>query len=103
MATSNIEKQSFGQAGAAYITGTELVVGDFCAITSLDDATYFDTLTWPELNISKHDHDGDGDRSIDNTVVITGAANTIPKGVTVYGQITGVELGAGRVLAYNAA
>ena len=97
MATSNVEKQSFGEEGAAYVDDTGPITGQFCAITSLDDATYFTLLTWPELG--KH-RDG---TAITNHEIITGSGNTIPKGVTIYGQITGVELGAGRVLAYNAA
>ena len=103
MALTNIQKQSFGQAGAAYVTGTLAVTGNFCAITSLDDATYFQALTWPELNRSKHDHDGDGNRDIANTDTIIASDDTIPKGVTIYGQITGFQLAAGRVIAYNAA
>ena len=99
MATSNIDKQSFGQAGAAYVTGTAAVVGDFCAITSLDDATYFTAITWAELNKSQVDGS-----AIANTDTIVAAADTIPKGVTIYGQITGFTLAAGgRVIAYNAA
>ena len=103
MATSNIDKQSFGQAGAAYVTGTTAVVGDFCAITSLDDETSFQAITWPELNKSKHDLEGDGNTDINNTDTIVAADDTIPKGVTIYGQITGFQLRGGRVIAYNQA
>jgi hypothetical protein len=98
MATSNIDKQSFGQAGAAYVTGTSAVTGDFCAITSLDDATYFSAITWPELNKSQVDGS-----AISNTDTIVASADTIPKGVTIYGQISGFTLAAGRVIAYNQA
>ena len=98
MALSNIQKQSFGQAGAAYVTGTVAVTGDFCAITSLDDATYFQAITWPELNINPVDGS-----AIAETDTIIAAADTIPKGVTIYGQITGFRLAAGRVFAYTAA
>ncbi len=98
MATNNVEKQSFGEAGAAYVKQTiTAVTGQFCAITSLDDATYFDALTWPELG--KH-RDG---TAIDNHETIIGSGNTIPKGITIYGQITGFQLGEGSVIAYNAA
>ena len=98
MAASNIDKQSFGQAGAVYLNDTGDVTGDFCAVTSLDDATYFTTLTWAELGKSQVDGS-----AISNHEAITGSANTIPKGVTIYGQITAVTLGAGRVIIYNAA
>ena len=103
MATNNIEKQSFGQAGAAYVTGTSEVKGDFCAITSLDGATRFSAITWAELNKSKHDHEGDGNKNIANTDTIVASDDTIPAGVTIYGQITSFTLAAGRVIAYNAA
>ena len=99
MATSNIDKQSFGQAGAAYVTAAgSPVTGDFCAITSLDAATYFSAITWPELNKSQVDGS-----AISNTDTIVASADTIPKGVTIYGQISGFTLAAGRVIAYNAA
>ena len=98
MATNNIEKQSFGQAGAAYVTGTSAVAGDFCAITSLDDDTRFSAITWAELNKSQVDGS-----AISNTDTIVASADTIPKGVTIYGQITGFTLAAGRVIAYNSA
>tara|TARA_R110002020_G_scaffold226447_1_gene436881 strand:- start:1480 stop:1776 length:297 start_codon:yes stop_codon:yes gene_type:complete len=98
MATNNVEKQSFGEAGAAYVTGTTGVTGEFCAITSLDDATFFSALTWAELNRHR-----DGSVNSTGTDGLITASETIPKGVTIYGQITGFTLGAGRVLAYNAA
>ena len=97
MATNNVEKQSFGEAGAAHVNNALPVTGQFCAITSLDDATYFDALTWPELG--KHT---DG-TAITNHETIIGSGNTIPKGITIYGQITGFQLGDGSVIAYNAA
>ena len=98
MATNNVEKQSFGEAGGAYVTGTAAVTGQFCAITSLDDATFFSALTWPEIN--KH---RDGSANSTGTDDLLTASETIPKGITIYGQITGFQLGAGRVIAYNAA
>ena len=99
MATSNIDKQSFGQAGAAYVTAADsAVTGDFCAITSLDDATYFSAITWPEWN--KNRVDGS---AISNADTIVASEDTIPKGVTIYGQISGFTLAAGRVIAYNQA
>jgi len=101
MALTNIQKQSFGQAGAVYLKDDSVAVtGNFCAVTSLDDATYFDTLTWPELAQGSDDTKAN---YVLNSDAITGAANTLPKGVTVYGQFTTVQIGAGRVLIYNAA
>jgi hypothetical protein len=101
MAVSNIQKQSFGQAGAVYLSDDSVAVtGEFCAITSLDDATYFDVFTWAELAQSSDDTKAN---YVANANIITGAANTLPKGVTIYGQFTSVTIGAGRVLIYNAA
>ena len=97
MATK-LEKQSFGEAGAAYVKDAgAAITGQFCAITSLDDATYLSAITWPEMNVHI-----DG-TAISYSATIADSAATIPKGVTIYGQITGFQLGAGRVLAYNAA
>ena len=86
MATSNIDKHSFGQAGAVFESGTSPVSGDFCAIFFLED-TVFTSLTWPEQT---------GDDMSTGTV-------TFPKGTTIIGQITAFELASGKVLAYNAA
>jgi hypothetical protein len=97
MATK-LEKQSFGEAGAAHVNNALPVTGQFCAITSLDDATFFSALTWPEIN--KH---RDGSANSTGTDDLLTASETIPKGITIYGQITGFQLGAGRVIAYNAA
>lgn len=86
MATNNIDKQSFGQAGAVFESGTSPVSGEFCAIFFLED-TVFTSLTWPEQT---------GDDMSTGTV-------TFPKGTTIFGQITAFELASGKVLAYNAA
>tara|TARA_R100001082_G_scaffold89166_2_gene55652 strand:- start:372 stop:668 length:297 start_codon:yes stop_codon:yes gene_type:complete len=98
MATNNIEKQSFGQAGALYLKDASVAVtGQYCAITSLDDATYFSAITWDELNKNSDGTD------ITGADTFAHSSATIPKGVTIYGQITGFTLGAGRVIAYNQA
>jgi len=86
MATSNIDKQSFGQAGATFETGTTAVTGEFCAIAFIEDSI-FTLLTWAE-------QDGDD--------MSTGAVS-FPKGFTIYGQITAFTLASGKVLAYKAA
>ena len=98
MAENRTLKGIYGEAGAAYVTGTAAVTGDFCAITSLSDSTYFSAITWGELNKSQVDGS-----TIGNTDNIVASGDTIPAGTTIYGQITGFTLGAGRVIAYNAA
>ena len=98
VSSSNIQKQSFGESGCAYVKDAAATIdGQFCAITSLDDATYFSALTCPEIN--KH-RDG---TAVAYSATIADSAATIPKGVTIYGQITSFTLGAGRLIAYNAA
>ena len=94
MATNNIEKQSFGQAGATFEAGTQGHTGDYCALLIIEDAT-FTVLTWPELNTK-------------NGVALSPAADAItgvviPAGVTIYGQISAFTLSDGAVLAYHAA
>lgn len=80
--TNNIEKQSFGQAGAVLLTsgGTSSATGDFCAIQVLDDAVV--TLTWPEL---------------------TGTFSSISltAGTIIYGQITTASVSSGTILCYK--
>lgn len=84
MATNNIEKQSFGQEGATFESGTTAISGEFCAISMVED-TVFSAFTWAEL-------DGDTITSV-----------TFPAGFTIYGQITAFTLTSGKVLAYKAA
>ena len=104
MSENRTLKGIYGEAGAAYVKDAgQVIKGDFCAITSLSDATYFSAITWGELNKSKHDHEGDGNTNIANTDALADSNATIPAGTTIYGQITGFTLGAGRVIAYNAA
>ena len=99
MATNNIDKQSFGQAGATFEAGTGgygvAHVGEYCALLIISDAT-FTTLTWPELNV-----DSSGAAVTPTADVITGVV--IPAGVTIYGQISAFTISAGAVLAYHAA
>lgn len=97
MATNNIDKQSFGQAGATFEAGTGgygvAHVGEYCALLIISDAT-FTTLTWPELNTK------DGAAVTPDADAITGVV--IPAGVTIYGQISAFTISAGAVLAYHA-
>ena len=114
MATSNIDKQSFGQAGATYESGTDTIVGEFCALTIIADAK-FDTLDWRELidsgiNVNTELDDGGGsepdqghhaDRRLAHST--SGTVDTVPAGITIYGQITKFKLHDGAVLAYHSA
>ena len=81
--SSPIDKQSFGQSGATFESGTDAVSGDFCALQVVGEAVLA-SLSWPEL-------------SGDSLVGVT-----IPAGVVIYGQISGFTLASGSVLAYKA-
>ena len=109
MATNNIEKQSFGQAGATYLKSTGDIEGQFCAITIIA-ATKFTTLTWNELNKSRG---GSGwvssttpsvaGETLTNADTI-GSSDVFPAGVTIYGEFTKIGIAAGGIiLAYHAA
>lgn len=100
MGTNNIEKQSFGQAGATCLSGTETVAArhgsdpapEICAILALEDSVLHATNTaWPELT----------DSATKNLIGSTPI--TIPAGVTIFGQFTKVGLASGTVLCYHAA
>ena len=98
MATSNIEKQSFGQAGALLITSnSHTFAREFCAITFIEDTTFdADGLVWPELNIKANG-------TAEDNITAIGTGITFPAGLTIYGQFTSISLNTGKVLAYLAA
>ena len=105
MATTNIDKQSFGQAGAIFVNQSGVAhTGEFCAITVIADAQ-FHTLIWPELTDNGQDggvvHD---DRMLaEDTDTSATDPQTVPAGITIYGQISKFQLFSGAVLAYKAA
>tara|TARA_B100000575_G_scaffold262087_1_gene236319 strand:+ start:96 stop:392 length:297 start_codon:yes stop_codon:yes gene_type:complete len=98
MATTNIDKQSFGQTGAYLITDTSnTITREFCAITFLEDSTFDSNgLGWPELNKK-------ADGTAESNITAIGTSITFPKGLTIYGQFTSIALNSGKVLAYLAA
>ena len=79
--TNNIDKQTFGQKGATYVTDGGSASGDFCALQILED-TAFSSLTWPEL-------------------VGTFPTSDISAGTVIYGQISAFAVTTGKVLAYH--
>lgn len=85
--TNNIDKQSFGQAGAVLLADGESATGDFCAVQVLNDAQI--DVTWPELV------DGAGATALADVV--------LPAGTVIYGQITSVYVTDGPVLCYKQA
>lgn len=95
MATSNIDKQSFGQAGATLLTETDSVNREICAILFLEDSVLHATNTvWHEL-----------DEAYATRKLIGNSPSTvtIPNGVTIVGQFTKVGLDSGAALCYHAA
>ena len=109
MATNNIDKQSFGEAGASYLKTTGDLDGQFCAITIIAD-TSFTTLTWSELNKSRG---GSAWTSATSPSVAgealthadaIGSGDVFPAGITIYGEFTKIGIAAGGIiLAYHAA
>jgi hypothetical protein len=102
MATSNIDKQAFGQAGATMLTGTDTVTKDICSIFVVENAVFHGhgaTATeWAELT----------DISGTNAKMLLrsdSAADglTVLRGTTIYGQFSKVTLRSGTVLCYHAA
>ena len=101
MATSNIDKQSFGQAGATMLTDTESVTADICAILVIEDAVFdgygANKSVWAELD----------DSNTVGKMLLRGDADadgvTIPNGITIVGQFSKVTLRSGTVLCYHAA
>ena len=93
MATSNVEKQLFGQAGATFLSGAENTTREVCAILFLADSVLHATNTvWPELT------EGTAKNLIGETSTLV-----IPNGVTIVGQFTKVGLDSGAALCYHPA
>tara|TARA_B100000530_G_scaffold290689_1_gene207107 strand:- start:404 stop:688 length:285 start_codon:yes stop_codon:yes gene_type:complete len=74
-------RQSFGAAGVILIDDTNAHTGPFVAIQALEDAA---------VDISE----------CDMSFIEDVADFTIPKGLTIYGEFTSIELDSGKVLAY---
>ena len=81
---------ALGQAGAKFISDTEVHSGTFVAITMLED-TVFNALTPTDTT------NGDGVGSYNGNTM---ASETIPQGVTIYGRWNSIDLTSGRVIAY---
>ena len=73
---------ALGQAGVIMIDDTDAHTGPFVAITAITDAV---------VDVSE----------CDMSFIEDVADFTIPKGVTIYGQFTSIELDSGTVFAYR--
>jgi len=104
MAKTNIDKQTFGEAGATFLKDSGVdIVGSFCAILMVED-TVFTTLDWPELNKSPGGSDwlsATAGAAITNADTIP--THSFPAGVTIYGEFKKIRLTSGKVLAYHSA
>ena len=76
------QNAALGQAGVIMIDDTDAHTGPFVAITAITDAV---------VDISE----------CDMSFIEDVADFTIPKGVTIYGQFTSIELDSGTVFAYR--
>jgi hypothetical protein len=76
----HINQDDLGNKGGIVIADNDVHSGDWFKITSLSDSTTFATLTSGN---------------------ITGTPSVLPKGVSLYGQFTAIDLSAGEVVAYN--
>jgi len=76
------QNAALGQAGVIMIDDTDEHTGPFVAITAMTDAVV-DTS------------------QCDMTYIEDVVDFTIPKGVTIYGQFTSIELDSGTVFAYR--
>tara|TARA_R100000664_G_C2725861_1_gene117862 strand:- start:60 stop:353 length:294 start_codon:yes stop_codon:yes gene_type:complete len=81
---------SLGQLGAKFISDTAVHSGNFVAITMLED-TVFNALTPTDTTT------GYGVGSYNGNTM---ASETIPKGVTIYGQWSSIDLASGLIIAY---
>ena len=88
-----------GQIGSTYADGTSITSitsGVVIAITMLADTTF--SLLTPE-NANYLTVPGKGYESLGDT---TATSDTFPKGVTIYGRWTTVDVNAGNIVAYIA-
>ena len=76
------QNAALGQAGVIMIDDTDAHTGPFVAITAMTDAV---------VDVSE----------CDMSFIEDVADFTIPKGVTIYGQFTSIELDSGTVFAYR--
>ena len=91
--TGETENIGLGQAGCEYLdTDTAATSSIIVAITFLEDST-FDTLTPEDASLYMGLGSGLGTNNIVDT-------DTFPKGVTIYGRWTAVELETGRAVGY---
>ena len=77
------QNASLGQNGCILIDDTDAHTGPFVAITALEDAA---------VDVSE----------CDMSFITDVADFTIPKGTTLFGRFTSIELDSGKVIAYNA-
>ena len=101
----NFEQIDIGQGGSAYLADADV---DFTppsgkvviAITSLDDATEFNTLTPDNTDDVAYMSTATQVTQNGTNADVIPASETFPAGVTLYGRWTKVQIDAGAVLLY---
>jgi len=108
---------AFGQMGSVLITGTDPVTSNgvtavgtgaadpaganavFCAITFLEDTVFAATNGLVATDNDKFVNSDSGQTAISSNTDVTDS-ETFPKGVTIYGRWTKIDLDSGKVIAY---
>ncbi len=89
MPLRDIERQSFGEGGAVFLTDTDSASGGFCAVLVVADAVFHENTTMSDFT--------DGTKNLFGT----SSSVTVPAGITIYGSFSQVALDSGQVLAYK--
>jgi hypothetical protein len=98
---------AFGQMGSVLVTGDLAVTSNgvagmedavFCAITFLED-TIFDTDGLVATDQNLYVNSIDNQSKISGNTAVTNS-EVFPKGVTIYGRFTKIQLDSGKVIAY---
>jgi hypothetical protein len=97
-------QMSFGQHGSMHVDATDTDCTPpsgmvFVAITSLDDATEFNDLI-AEDNTKYYGTTGTDNGHSGGIGDLVTASHTWPKGITIYGRWTTIDIDAGRIVAY---
>ena len=108
---------AFGQMGSVLITGTDPVTSNevtavsadaanpaganavFCAITFLEDTVFAGTNGLVSTDNDKFVNSDSGQTAISVNTDTTDS-EVFPKGVTIYGRWTKIDLDSGKVIAY---
>ena len=83
-------KESITPGSTIFLSGTKAFTGPFYAITALTDSVI--DVSECSINIQESNNSGDMRETVTDF--------TIPRGVTIYGKFTSIELDSGTALGY---